>query len=77
MVVLDVLVSGQLLHGANVIAGFEQVGEAVAERVRPDRFDDAGGLRGLAHRFLHGALAGVPAVDDAGAGRGDRERAGR
>ena len=66
------------MHGANVIAGFEQVGgEAVAERVRPDRFDDAGGLRGLANRFVDGALAGVPAVDDAGAGRGDRERAGR
>lgn len=59
----------EFLDGADDVASFEQVGgEGVAKGVRADRLGDTGGLRGLADGFLHRALAGVPAVDDAGFG---------
>jgi len=40
---LDVLVAEEFLHGADVVAGHEQVrGKAVAERVRADGLGDFG-----------------------------------
>ena len=49
----DILVSQELLDGADVRARFEQVrGERVSQGVRTDTFRDAGSNRGPAHRPL-------------------------
>jgi hypothetical protein len=45
---LDILVAEQLLHGADVVAGFEEVGgKAVTEGVGADRLADVRLLRRL------------------------------
>jgi hypothetical protein len=66
---LDVLVAQQLLDGAHVIVVLQEVcGEAVAQAVGADRFDDARPLRRLADRFLQPAFVQVVAADGAAAG---------
>ncbi len=63
-----VAVAEQFLHGADVIAGFEQVGgEAVAQRVRVRRLVDPGAPRGLFDVALDGLFVDVVAADHAAA----------
>jgi hypothetical protein len=60
--------SEEFLHGADIVAVFEQVGgETVAEGVRADRLDDARQAGRLLDRFLQTALAQVVAARDAAA----------
>ncbi len=48
-----VLVAPLLLHGADVVAGLEQVrGKRVTEGVAPDAMGELGSLTGLGHRTL-------------------------
>ncbi len=57
--------------GADVVAGFEEVGgEGVAEDVGRDAFGDVGAFGGLAHGFLYDAGVEMVAAADAGAGIG-------
>jgi len=59
-------VAEQFLDGADVVAGFEQVGgEAVAQCVAGGRLGDAGGTDGAADGALDAALVQVVAADDA------------
>jgi hypothetical protein len=55
----DVGVAEQLLHGADVVAAFQQVGgEGMAQGVRRRRLVDARLLRRRLHRALHDLVAG-------------------
>ncbi len=59
----------EFLDGADVVAGFEQVGgEGVAEGVGTDGFDDPGGFGSGAHGLLHGTFVEVVAAQEAAAG---------
>lgn len=66
---LDVFMAEQILDGADVVTGFEQVGgEAVAQSVAGGAFFEAGQFGGAADGFLDGAGAEVVAAGDACAG---------
>lgn len=63
----DVFVAEEFLDGADVVAGFEEMGgEGMAEDMRGDMFVDLGGAGRLAHSFLDAAFVEVVAADDAG-----------
>lgn len=63
--------TGQLLHGADVVARHQKVGgEAVAQGVGRCRFGQASVAQRLLHGPLHPRLVGVMAAGDAGAGTG-------
>ena len=63
---LDVLVAEQLLHGADVVACFEQVGgKAMTEGVRADGLADASLARRFVDGLLHLAGVQVKAIEDA------------
>jgi hypothetical protein len=72
-----VLVAEQGLDGADVGAGFEQVGgEAVAEGVAARALVDAGGPHGVLHGLLHRALVQVVEAEATGGWVGARARRG-
>ena len=59
---LHVLVAEQLLYGADVVAGLEQVrGEAMAEGVGADGLGETGFAAGGPHGFLQRGFMGVVA----------------
>jgi hypothetical protein len=60
---LDILMAQQFLYGANVVAGFEQVGsKGVAKGMRCDMLVDLSGVRGAAHGALQDRLIGMVAA---------------
>ena len=60
---LDVGVTEQFLHIADVGTGFEEVcGERVTQHVRRDAFENAGITRGLLHGILDPGVAHPPSV---------------
>jgi len=66
---LHVFVSQQLLHGADVVAGFKEVGgEGVAESVAGDALVDPRSTGGSFDRFLEAAFVNMVATYHAGAG---------
>src|SRR5690606_18180365 len=63
-----VLVAEQLLHRADVVAGFEKMrGEGVAQRVAGRRLDDAGPVAGELDCALQGRLVDVMSAPAASA----------
>ena len=62
----DVFVAEEFLDGADVVAGFEQVGgEAVTEGVTAGGFDDAAGFDGGMDGALEVGIVGMVTARDA------------
>ena len=60
---LDILVTEQFLHSADVVVGLQQVcSKGMAKRMRADGLDDLGQARRLANGFLQTAFVQVVAM---------------
>ena len=67
----DIFVPKQILDGADIVAGFKQMGgKAVAKGMATDRFGEVGGLGGASDRFLQATGVNMVAVGEACAGVG-------
>ena len=67
----DVFVAEEFLDGADVVAGFEEMGgERVTVDVKGDAFGDVRAFGGIPQGFLHHAGIEMVAVPDTGAGIG-------